>query len=202
MHFLTKKTAVLAAVTLFLHFSLLPPTIKAEEARIKDISVINSWDHCILSFSVTGCFTEEMKKAIENGINTTFTFYIELYEIRDFWWDRQIADLSVSHHIKYDNLKKVYTVTLSEKDNKVFYVEDFDKAKKFSMLVRTINVHDPNLVAVVAATAGLVNEPATIRAKIGLTIISFKGELGNVLHVVIHERILLGLWQLLVFHTS
>ena len=140
MYFLTKKTAVLAAVTLFLHFSLLPPTIKAEEARIKDISVINSWDHCILSFSVTGCFTEEMKKAIENGINTTFTFYIELYEIRDFWWDRQIADLSVSHHIKYDNLKKFYTVTLSEKDNKVFYVEDFDKAKKLMSEIRGFGV--------------------------------------------------------------
>ncbi|MCD4717547.1 MAG: DUF4390 domain-containing protein [Desulfobacterales bacterium] len=130
MHFLTKKTAVLAAVTLFLHFSLLTPTLKAEEARIKDIAVINSWDHCILSFSVTGCFTEEMKKAIDNGIDTTFTFYIELYEVRKLWWDRQVADLSVSHSIKYDNLKKVYMVTLSEKDDKVFYVEDFDKAKK------------------------------------------------------------------------
>jgi len=130
MHFLTKKTAVLAAVTLFLHFSLLTPTLKAEEARIKDIAVINSWDHCILSFSVTGCFTEEMKKAIDNGIDTTFTFYIELYEVRELWWDRQVADLSVSHNIKYDNLKKVYMVTLSEKGDKVFYVEDFDKAKK------------------------------------------------------------------------
>jgi Domain of unknown function (DUF4390) len=130
MHFLTKKTAVLAAVALFLHFSLLTPTLKAEEARIKDIAVVNSWDHCILSFSVTGCFTEEMKKAIDNGIDTTFTFYIELYEVRGLWWDRQVADLSVSHNIKYDNLKKVYMVTLSEKGDKVFYAEDFDKAKK------------------------------------------------------------------------
>jgi hypothetical protein len=81
-----------------------------------------------------------MKKAIDNGINTTFTFYIELYEIRDLWWDRQIADLSVSHHIKYDNLKKVYTVTLSEKDNKVFYVEDFDKAKKLMSEIRGFGI--------------------------------------------------------------
>lgn len=130
MHFFPKRTAVLAAVTLFLHFSLLTPILKAEEARIKDIAVINSWDHCILSFAVTGCFTEEMKKAIDNGIDTTFTFYIELYEVRELWWDRQVADLSVSHNIKYDNLKKVYMVTLSEKGDKVFYVEDFDKAKK------------------------------------------------------------------------
>jgi len=140
MHFFTKKIAVLAAVILFMHFSLLPTTLKAEDACIKDIAVINSWDHCILSFSVTGCFTEEMKEAIDNGIDTTFTFYIELYEIREFWWDRQIADLSVSHNIKYDNLKKVYTVTLSEKDNKVFYVEEFDKAKKLMSEIKGFGI--------------------------------------------------------------
>jgi hypothetical protein len=140
MHFLTKKTAVLAAVTLFLHFSLLTPTLKAEEARIKDISVINSWDYCILSFSVTGCFTEEMQKAIDNGINTTFTFYIKLYEVRELWWDRQIADLSVSHNIKYDNLKKVYRVTLSEKVDKVFYIEEFDEAKKLMSEIKGLGI--------------------------------------------------------------
>jgi hypothetical protein len=140
MHFLTKKTAVLAAVTLFLHFSLLTPTLKAEEARIKDISVINSWDYCILSFSVTGCFTEEMQKAIDNGINTTFTFYIKLYEVRELWWDRQIADLSVSHNIKYDNLKKVYMVTLSEKVDKVFYIEEFDEAKKLMSEIKGLGI--------------------------------------------------------------
>jgi hypothetical protein len=140
MHFLTKKTAVLAAVALFLHFSLLTPTLKAEEARIKDISVINSWDYCILSFSVTGCFTEEMQKAIDNGINTTFTFYIKLYEVRELWWDRQIADLSVSHNIKYDNLKKVYRVTLSEKVDKVFYIEEFDEAKKLMSEIKGLGI--------------------------------------------------------------
>ena len=44
--------------------------------------------------------------------------------------DNGIADLKVSHEIKYDNLKKVYIVRLSSKDNKMIYVKDFDKAKK------------------------------------------------------------------------
>jgi hypothetical protein len=137
---LIKKAAVLTSVILFLNFWLLTPIIKGEEARIKNISVINSWDHCILSFSVTGCFTEEMKKAIDNGIDTTFTFYIELYEIREFWWDKQVADLSVSHLIKYDSLKKIYMVTLSEKGDKVFYVEDFIKAKKLMSEIRGLGI--------------------------------------------------------------
>ena len=140
MHLFIKKIAVLSVLTLFLHFSLLTSPVQADEARIKDIEVVNSWDHCILSFSVTGCFTEEMKKAIDNGIDTTFTFYIELYEVRGMWWDRQVADLSVSHNIKYDNLKKVYMVTLSEKGDKVFYVEDFNKAKRVMSEIRGFGI--------------------------------------------------------------
>ena len=131
---------MIAVVILFLHFSLLTSPVQADEACIKNIKVVNTWDHCILSCNVIGCFTEEMKKAIDNGIDTTFTFYIQLYEIRDLWWDKQIADLNVSHHIKYDNLKKVYTVTLSEKDNKVFYVEDFDKAKDLMSGIRGFGI--------------------------------------------------------------
>ncbi|MDY7037281.1 MAG: DUF4390 domain-containing protein, partial [Thermodesulfobacteriota bacterium] len=36
----------------------------------------------------------------------------------------------VSHSIKYDNLKKIYEVSLSENDNEIITVQDFEKAKK------------------------------------------------------------------------
>ena len=101
----------------------------AEEARLEDIVITNTRDHLLLYFSVTDCFTGEMEEAIENGIMTTFTFFVKLYEKRSLWWDKKIADLKVSHDIQYDNLKKVYMVRLSEKQ-KTFTVKDFDKAKK------------------------------------------------------------------------
>ncbi|MBU1905333.1 MAG: DUF4390 domain-containing protein [Proteobacteria bacterium] len=102
----------------------------AAEARLTDIVVTNTREHLLVYFSVIDCFTENMERAIENGISTTFTFFIRLYEVRDWWWDKDLADLKVSHEIKYDNLKKVYMVRLSSKDNKVIYVKDFDEAKK------------------------------------------------------------------------
>lgn len=101
----------------------------AEEARLEDIVITNTRDHLLLYFSVTDCFNEEMVEAIENGIVTTFTFFVKLYERRNLWWDKKIADLEVSHDIQYDNLKKVYMVRLCEKE-KTFSVKDFDKAKK------------------------------------------------------------------------
>lgn len=101
---------------------------RAEEARLTDIVATNDGDYLRVYFSVTDCFTDEMKKAIENGINITFTFLVTFHEIRNFKRDREIADIKVSHGVVYDNLKKIYKVRRSESDNTVI-VEDFQQAK-------------------------------------------------------------------------
>ena len=103
----------------------------AEDARLADIVVTNTRDHLLLYFTVTNCFTEDMKTAIDSGVNTTFTFFVNLQEVRNWWWDKKIADLKVSHEIKYDSLKKVYQVRLSSENDKVVLAKDFDQAKRF-----------------------------------------------------------------------
>ena len=118
-----------AVVTIFLMVPLLTTMARAEEARLTDIVAAITGEHLLIYFRVSECFTEEMKKAIENGINTTFTFFVTLHEVRDFQLDNKIADLHVRHDILYDNLKKVYKVKLSERDNKTIHVEDFNEAK-------------------------------------------------------------------------
>ncbi|MEJ2589657.1 MAG: DUF4390 domain-containing protein [Deltaproteobacteria bacterium] len=115
----------------FFTFSPLTGETRAEEARLTDIVVTNDQDYLLLYFSVTDCFTEDMKKAIENGVNTTFTFFVKLEAVRNWWWDRNIADLKIHHEIKYDNLKKVYTVKLSPREDKEeVSVKDFEEAKR------------------------------------------------------------------------
>lgn len=118
-----------AVVTVFLMVPLLTTMARAEEARLNDIVAAITGEHLLIYFRVSECFTEEMKKAIENGINTTFTFFVTLHEIRDFQLDNKIADLHIRHDILYDNLKKVYKVSLSERDNLTIHVEDFNEAK-------------------------------------------------------------------------
>ena len=102
----------------------------AAEARLTDIVVTNTRDDLLVYFSVADCFTEDMEKAINNGVSTIFTFFVKLNEVRDWWWDKEIADIKVSHEIKYDSLKKVYILRLSSADNKVVYVKEFEEAKK------------------------------------------------------------------------
>ena len=57
-----------------------PSPAMAEDARLTDIVVTNTRDHLLLYFTVTDCFTEDMKKAIDNGVNTTFTFFVNLIQ--------------------------------------------------------------------------------------------------------------------------
>jgi hypothetical protein len=102
----------------------------AANARLTDIVVTNTRDDLIVYFSVADCFTDDMQKAINNGVSTTFTFFVKLYEVRDWWWDKDLADLKVSHEIRYDSLKKIYILRLSSSDDKAVYVKDFEEAKK------------------------------------------------------------------------
>jgi hypothetical protein len=101
----------------------------AEQAHLSNIVLTDTRDYLLVYFSVEHCFTPEMNKAIDSGLNTTFTFFVTLYE-KSFWWDKKIINEKISHSIKYDHLKKTYEVRLSEKKNEAIIVNDFEKAKK------------------------------------------------------------------------
>jgi len=124
------RLSVLAVLFLVCISPLWTVPAMAENAKLTDIVVTNTRDDLLLYFTVTDCFTENMKKAIDNGVVTTFTFFVNLNEVRNWWWDKKIADLKVSHEIKYDSLKKVYEVNLSSQDDKVVVAKDFDEAKR------------------------------------------------------------------------
>ena len=96
-----------AMAIVFLFISIVTAVVRAEEARLTDIVATCNEDHLLVYFSVKNCFTEDLTKAIESGINTTFTFFITLYQIRDIQWDKKMADLKVRHDIVFDNLKEV-----------------------------------------------------------------------------------------------
>jgi hypothetical protein len=110
-----------------------------EEATLSEIMVSTTGGDLSISFKVIDCFTEDMKAAIDNGIRTTFTFFVELNENRDYWWDRGIADVKASHEIQYDSLKKIYTIFMSEHAGEPLVVSDFEKAK--DAMSRISNLH-------------------------------------------------------------
>jgi hypothetical protein len=135
------KVACSSLAGLILFFSTVPPQ-EAEGASLRDIVVANTRDHLLLYFYVEDCFTPDVIKAIENGITTTFTFYVKLYEVKRFWWDREVADLKLYHSIYFDNLKRNYTVTTPENNQQVITSDDFDDAQKMMSSVVGLKVTD------------------------------------------------------------
>jgi hypothetical protein len=112
----------------------------AKEAYLSDFVVTNTRDHLLVYFKVNNCFTPEMNNAIESGIETSFTFFIQLYEKRNLIWDKKIADLEVNHSIKYDSLKKIYTVRFSENNNREVPARTFEEAKKLMAEILALKV--------------------------------------------------------------
>jgi hypothetical protein len=97
-----------------------PVQLYAQEATITDFTVSNSENQLLLYLTVKDCFTDEMETAIHNGIPATFTFYVDLYQLRKAWPDKKIASLNFNHIMGYDSLKKEYQIRRAEKnDNKL-----------------------------------------------------------------------------------
>ncbi len=112
----------------------------AKDAYLSDIVLTNDQEHLLVYFTVEGCFTVEMNEAIEKGIKTTFTFFVKLNEKKGLWWDKRIAHREFRHSIKYDNLKEIYEIRLSEQGNEIITVKDFDEAKRLMSDVVALTV--------------------------------------------------------------
>jgi hypothetical protein len=85
------------------------------EAKISDFLITSTSQDVLIYFRVKNCFTAKMEEAIRAGIPTTFTFIIELLQERDNNFDKLESSFEIKHTIKYDNIKRLFYVTYSEK---------------------------------------------------------------------------------------
>jgi hypothetical protein len=112
----------------------------AEDATLTNITVSNTQDDLLLFLNLEGAFREEMKQAILSGAPSTFSFFAKLNRVRSLWFDKDIADLEVTHTIVYDNLKKEFTVTRSWKDNNPEVTKSFDEAQKWMTEIDSLKI--------------------------------------------------------------
>lgn len=103
---------------------------QARDAQLTNIIVTNTRDDFLVYLTVKGAFRDKMKKAILSGVPTTFSFFLTLYEKRNMWLDKKIADVKVTHTIKYDNLKNEFVVYRSWKNGKLERTKSFAEAQK------------------------------------------------------------------------
>jgi len=98
-------------------------------AEIQDIRIVNTRDDLLTYFKVTQAFSDKINQAILNGVPTTFSFYIALYKGDSSWLDKNIADILIKSTIKYNSLKKEFSVLRPWKNENPAVTQSFDEAK-------------------------------------------------------------------------
>lgn len=134
------KRAKYFAILLLSLLLIIPPAGFSQDAILTNITVTNTRDDLLLYLNLEGAFREEMNKAILSGVPATFIFFAKLNRTRNFWFDKSIADIEVTHTIVYDNLKKEFTVRRSWKENNPEVTKSFKEAKKWMTEIVSLKI--------------------------------------------------------------
>ena len=114
--------------------------ISAQDAALTNIVVTNNRDDLLLYLNATGAFSEKTKKTILSGVPTTFTFFISLNRIRNYWLNKTIVDMKVTHVIKYDNLKKEFYVDRSWDPGGPVVTNSFEEAQQLMIKIDSLKI--------------------------------------------------------------
>lgn len=118
------------AVILSTCLLLSPLQVFAADATLTNIILTNTRDNLLLYLTVENAFPPKIETTIKSGVPVTFSYYIKLNKVRNFWKDLEIADITITHTLKYDNLKKEYIVTRSGETGGPKIIKSFEEAKK------------------------------------------------------------------------
>jgi len=113
----------------FLLLLSFPPAAFSEKAWIQDVAVKQADGVWKVGFTVENCFTEKMEEAIQTGIETIFTFYVHIYQKRDWLWDRKVGSSQFYRSLRYDPVRNDYQVTLGE-NGAALSVASLEEAKR------------------------------------------------------------------------
>lgn len=107
-----------------------PVSVRADmEPRMTDILITNSSGNVLLYGRLVDCFKKEMETAIMAGVPAVFTIHLDVYQERSYLWNKHIVGKEIRRIIKYDNLKKIFSITTNGVSQPVMF-PDFESAQK------------------------------------------------------------------------
>jgi hypothetical protein len=123
-----RRTGFVSICLILIFFLTFPFHLRAGEPAISCF-VTNDTTHLLVYARVTNCFTKDMEAAILAGVPTTFTFLLDLYQERPYWLDKRITRLTVKQTIKYDIVKRLFSVSSDGEKESVLF-QDYESAKR------------------------------------------------------------------------
>ena len=102
---------------------------RAVEPTIKDILITNNKENVLLYARVVNGFKTEMESSILAGAPAVFAPQLEVYQVRSGLWDKKIESREIKRTIKYDNLKKNFSIFTNGYETPAVF-PDFESAQK------------------------------------------------------------------------
>lgn len=112
-----------------LGFLSVPQTGQAVEPTINDIIITNNAENVLVYARLVNAFKTEMESAILTGAPAVFTLLLEVYQVRSFLWDKKITGYEIKRTIKYDNIKKTFSIYTNGNDAPAVF-PDFESAQR------------------------------------------------------------------------
>lgn len=122
-----KQLLGMILITLAVLFHALP-LFADDKAAIANMTVTNNDDSLTLYFDVENAFTDKILAALETGVSISFSYPVNVYQVRHRWKDRKVAQVDLVSTIKYDTLKKDYLVSRPWKSPVPYTVKSLDEA--------------------------------------------------------------------------
>lgn len=127
-----------------LGLSMMPGIAGAQEARLKNITISSTEEKLLVSMEIEGAFTQDVMEAILKGVPADFSFLVKLDRPRSWWANEELADIEATHTIKYDNLKKEFSVFRSWIDKKPILTQSLAEAQALMTQIERLTIIDIN----------------------------------------------------------
>jgi hypothetical protein len=112
----------------------------APAAEVTDLIINNSQGHLLLSLNIQDALTKESGEPATDEPSSTIVFSIELYQVRNYWFDKKITYQTATNTLKYNPSKKKYSLMRSWNSGPPTVVATLDQAEKLMTEVKDLKV--------------------------------------------------------------
>ena len=119
---------------------LLAGSTTAQGAEVSDMVINSSEGHLTLSVKIGDVIAGEVNTSAADEASATIIFSIALFEVKPFWFDKQIAHHTVTNTIKRDPHKNEYRLLRSWDSGRPLVVNSLNKAQRLMTEVKHLKL--------------------------------------------------------------
>ncbi len=133
-----KRTLFFVFILLFLSLHFLVKSSYCVEGKVTQLNI--NKNQVETTIKTENCFNYDLEEIIFNGIPVKILFDIKLLRHSPYWFDQEISSLKINHVIKYDNLKDVFIIHHSNKDEPTVKVDDLVEAESSVCSINNLKI--------------------------------------------------------------